>query len=155
MRRQGIAALKVEFLAKAFQFEKIDALLVEHLTDHSKSCRTCIRLSHRFDCVAQKISAGKRTERITAACLPSNAGSRSGMLLKPEFGAARRSGSGLARLLKCQILLKFTCADCTASGKIPQTLTQSVEESWYFSLAAQLSSCCSFRPFRLFCSMEK
>ena len=38
MRRLGIAALKVEFVAKAFQFEKIDVLFLEHLTDHSKRC---------------------------------------------------------------------------------------------------------------------
>ena len=36
MRRLGIAELQIEFVAKAFQFEKVDALLVEHLTDHPK-----------------------------------------------------------------------------------------------------------------------
>ena len=29
MRRQGIAALKIKFVAKAFQFEKIDVLFLD------------------------------------------------------------------------------------------------------------------------------
>ena len=36
MRRLGIAALHIKFIAEAFQIEEVDLLRFEHLTDHSE-----------------------------------------------------------------------------------------------------------------------